>query len=166
MSDSFPTDLIQPCLLDRLCDDQPDVPGEGRNERVISMNRFREGVLRDLHWLLNTSSHLETEEFGEFPEVMDSVINFGIRDVSGLVQSEVDLFSFRKHIESRLRVFEPRLNPDKLKVTFIGPRGSHAQEATLRFEISGELWARPMPESFYAFTDIDLESGHLQLKRG
>ena len=48
---------IQPCLLDRLTDEAPESQKESRNERIISIRRYREGVLRDLVWLLNGKAH-------------------------------------------------------------------------------------------------------------
>ena len=53
---------IQPCLLDRLTAEKPESQKEGRNERIISVRRYREGVMRDLIWLLNGKSHTADEE--------------------------------------------------------------------------------------------------------
>jgi predicted component of type VI protein secretion system len=35
----------------------------------------------------------------------------------------------------------------------------------LMFEITGELWANPMPEQFMARTEFDVENGHCRLVR-
>ena len=50
-----PEEQLQPALLDRLTDDQPDKKLEPRMERVISKRRLRDAVLRDLTWLFNTT---------------------------------------------------------------------------------------------------------------
>ena len=49
-----------PCLLDRLRDDDPKNTEESRNQRVISAQRYKEAVLRDLRWLFNASAHPRT----------------------------------------------------------------------------------------------------------
>jgi len=157
------TDLIQPCLLDRLCDDDPKSTKESNLERSISMSQFRDAVLRDLGWLLNASAHSESE-LEDFPAVQDSVVNYGIRELSGVICSSIDPYEFAKYIEERLRVFEPRLDPRKLRVHMI--EVEHPEESTtLKFEITGDVWARPLPEPFYAMTEVDLETGALILQK-
>jgi type VI secretion system protein ImpF len=52
---------LQPCLLDRLTDDEPKNTQESRTQRVISLQRYRQGVLRDLQWLISASAHLPHE---------------------------------------------------------------------------------------------------------
>ena len=50
MAELTTQDKLQPALLDRLTDDEPDAKVEARDKRVISMRRLRECVLRDLSW--------------------------------------------------------------------------------------------------------------------
>jgi type VI secretion system protein ImpF len=57
---------LQPCLLDRLTDDEPKNSQESRSQRVISVQRYRQGVLRDLQWLFNSSAHLAYEGKNNF----------------------------------------------------------------------------------------------------
>jgi len=73
MAELTPLEKLQPCLLDRLTDDEPNISEESRNQRVISVQRYRRGVLRDLEWLFNTSAHLDEEgrekfRLSDFPE--------------------------------------------------------------------------------------------------
>ena len=56
MADLTSIDRLQPCLLDRLFDDDPRSRSETKQEKVISVKRFREGVKRDIEWLLNSKS--------------------------------------------------------------------------------------------------------------
>lgn len=157
---------LQPCLLDRLLDDQPDKPDESRSDRVVSLARYREAVLRDLGWLFNCTAHIEGDPLYDNPGLRSCVLNFGVRDLSGLVSDSVDLEHYRRQIVETLFAFEPRLNRSKLDVRFTSPtsvgRGrarSAAPLGVLCFEISGELFARPFPERFFARTEIDLETG-------
>jgi len=55
MPDVTPLEKLQPCLLDRLTDDEPRKQEESRSQRVISHQKYRRGVLRDLEWLFNSS---------------------------------------------------------------------------------------------------------------
>ena len=55
MADAAPSqDRLQPALLDRLTDEEPDRKLEPREQRALSKARLRQAVLRDLAWLFNT----------------------------------------------------------------------------------------------------------------
>jgi type VI secretion system protein ImpF len=153
---------LQPCLLHRLTDDDPSSRVESRSERVVSLSRYKESVLRDLRWLFNSSAHIQGDPIHDDPLIKTSVLNFGVRDLSGLVSDSIDLEQYRRQIIESLLAFEPRLNRHKLEVKFVdfdGAGSSTHRAGTLRFEVSGELFARPMPERFLARTEIDLETG-------
>ncbi len=61
MAELTPKERLQPALLDRLTDDEPEKPQESRDKRVLSTNRLRECVLRDLAWLFNASRMPDNE---------------------------------------------------------------------------------------------------------
>src|SRR5689334_12132579 len=109
MALAAPLERLQPCLFDRLIDDDPAQVQEGRAARVMSMSRYREGVLRDLSWLLNAAAHTEDEGLSEFPEVEKSVFNFGKRGLSGLVASAYDTNDLEDELVQTIRWFEPRI---------------------------------------------------------
>ena len=156
MADLF-GERIQPCLLDRLTDENPNAVKESRNERVISVKRYREGVLRDLIWLLNAKAHTAEDGLDEFPEVARSVLNFGTRDLCGLISSSLDLGTLEQEIAEAMRRLEPRINPGSLAVTAVS--GSQKFANGIAVEIRGDLWAYPVPEQLYIRTEIDLDTG-------
>jgi type VI secretion system protein ImpF len=156
MADPF-GERIQPCLLDRLTDENPEAVKESRNERVISVKRYREGVLRDLIWLLNAKAHTDRDGLDEFPEAARSVLNFGTRDLCGLISSSLDLRTMEQEIAEAMRRLEPRINPGSLAVTAVS--GSQKFANGIAVEIRGDLWAYPVPEQLYIRTEIDLDTG-------
>src|SRR5882762_249195 len=156
MPDFTPFEKLQPCLLDRLTDEDPQNTQESRSQRVISLSRYRRGVLRDLEWLLNASAHLPEEggsrwRLENFPEAERSVINFGTRQLSGLFAS--DMHELERHLTEALQLFEPRIISQSVSI--------HAsmERNLIDIEIRGELWANPLPEQLYVKTNIDLETG-------
>jgi type VI secretion system protein ImpF len=149
---------ILPCLLDRLTDESPDSRLEGRADRVISVQRYRAGVLRDLAWLLNAKAHLDDEAFSQMEEVRRSVVNYGIRDLCGQETSNLDPIELERDLLDAIKTFEPRIMPDTLEVKAL-PASDHASPNVLAFEIRGQLWAKPLPEQLYIKTEIDLETG-------
>jgi type VI secretion system protein ImpF len=57
-----------------------------------------------------------------------------------------------------IRAFEPRIDPDTLRVRM---RGSDGEGNTaLVFEIEGELWAQPVPLHLFLETSIEVETRH------
>lgn len=165
MAELAPLDRLQPCLLDRLTDEQSDLQVESRAQRVVSLTRFREGVLRDLRWLFNSQRHREQEGLGEFPQVDKSVFNFGLRDFAGLLSEGGDVREVEKEITETLLFFEPRIIRRTLQVKVFredstGPQRNPHQ---ISLQISADLWAQPLPEKFFAKTMIDLETGNCVL---
>lgn len=162
MADPALAERIQPCLLDRLTDDQPDNPKESRTARVISPARYRDAVLRDIRWLLNTSSRLESGEVADFSEVASSVLTFGIRDLCGRISTSVDVRELESELTDAIAHFEPRVIPGSLRIRAIED-ADHNSPSVLSFEIHADLWANPVPEHLFIKTEIDLETGHCQL---
>ena len=160
MPEITPFEKLQPCLLDRLTDDDPRNQQESRSQRVISASRYRRGVLRDLEWLLNASAHLPGEGKGrwnleDFPDAEHSVINFGTRQLSGMYAP--NMHELERHLIEALQVFEPRIIAQSVSI--------HAsmERNVIGIEIRGEMWATPMPEQLYIKTSIDLETGQCAL---
>jgi type VI secretion system protein ImpF len=156
-----PLDRLQPCLLDRLTDDEPGKREESRNQRIISLQRYKAGVLRDLEWLFNSIGHFPDEQagdvtFADYEEAFRSVINFGIRQLYGRLAPDVD--EIEKQLFDALIVFEPRINRRTLRVKVTIERNM------LSIELTGELWVHPLPERLFIKTEIDLESSECSVR--
>src|SRR5512140_3429227 len=95
MADLTAIEKLQPCLLDRLTDDEPEKREESRSQRVVSLQRYRRGVLRDLEWLFNAHGYLVTEglesfRLRDYPHAYRSVLNFGTRQLCGISSPDLD----------------------------------------------------------------------------
>jgi len=55
MVDLSSRDRLQPSLIDRLIDNDPEQHKESLDARVLSRQQLRAAVLRDLSWLFNDS---------------------------------------------------------------------------------------------------------------
>src|ERR1700694_3558130 len=114
-----PLDKLQPCLLDRLTDEEPGKREESRNERIISIQRYRAGVLRDLEWLFSSVGHFPDEPVGEvtfadYEEAYRSVINYGIRQLYGRLTPDIQ--EIEKQLVDAITVFEPRISRRTLRI--------------------------------------------------
>lgn len=160
MAELTPRDRLQPALLDRLTDDEPESRVESREQRVLSVRRLRECVLRDLAWLLNTTPLSQTEDLSDFPHAKQSTIDFGFTDLAGVTLSGLDPGELERRIREAIRCFEPRVLPKTLRVRAVFPEDPQHRNA-LAFEIEGELWGQPLPTALYLKSEIDLEDGSM-----
>lgn len=165
MAELTPSERLQPCLLDRLTDDAPDKTEESRNQRVMSIQRYRKAVLRDLAWLLNTYANAEKNGYDTFEEIQSSVLNFGVQNVAGMSASSLDVDEMRYELTDAIRRFEPRIIPNSISMV-ISMDPEEMSNRSLRFEIRGDLWAQPIPESLFIKTELDLETGKCMISRG
>lgn len=160
MSDAIPLERLQPCLLDRLTDDEPNKSEESRNQRIISIQRYKRGVIRDLEWLFNASAHLPWEKIQDrtledFPEAFKSVINYGIRHLCGMLAPNME--DLERAMIQALHVFEPRILRNSVKIK------ASLELQVVTFELQGEIWANPVPEELFIRTKVDLEGGSASL---
>lgn len=147
---------LQPCLLDRLTDDEPNKAQESRAQRVISIQRYRQGVMRDLEWLFGASAHLPQEgncpfSLEDYPEAYRSVINFGTRHLFGLMM--LSMRDLERQLTEALYTFEPRIMSNTLKVR------SRIVANMVALDVEGDLWANPLPEHLHIKTMVDIEGG-------
>jgi len=165
MAELTPQERLQPSLLDRLTDDSPDARVESREQRVLSWQRLRESLRRDLAWLLNCV-HLEaTEDLAAFPLVAKSTVNYGIPDLSGMPVAGVDVEQLQKRVRQAILDFEPRLLRKSLGIRVDARREQMSRNA-LVFLIEGEMWAQPVPQSMFLRTEMDLETGQVTVQEG
>lgn len=142
---------------------------------VISMERLREAVLRDLGHLLNTVSleSLESEDAGtsaglfeRLPAARDSVVNYGIPALAGRIRTAEDYEELTGAIERAIARFEPRLKEVRVSVeeTSASTKGPLRNPVTLLIE--GELWGYPLPEALRLRTVLDVEDGKALIETG
>lgn len=164
MPELLPQDRLQPALLDRLCDDAPDRTVESVEERVLSRNRLRDAVLRDLSWLLNAMQPTVRDGIAAWPEVENSVINFGMPCFSGETASTLDITELERAIRESLLRFEPRIIPGTLKVSTEQQENMLDWHNVVGVRISAQIWAQPIPLELLLRTELDLESGQVQVR--
>jgi type VI secretion system protein ImpF len=146
--------LVTQSILDRLTDVE-DWPAT----RSQSTRFFRDGLKRDLEWLLNTRQP-PLDQIASKPAAKASVINFGLPDISSLgLNNSSDQRSLRVAIETCLRNFEPRLMD--IRVTL---ESSDTTDRRLRFHIEGNMKLDPAPEEISFDTVLELVSGEYKVK--
>jgi type VI secretion system protein ImpF len=161
MPELTPKERLQPSLLDRLTDDEPNLKQESRDMRVLSPARLRTSVLRDLSWLFNTTNMAALHDLEPFPEVVRSVLNYGLPDLAGHTISSIDGAQLEQILKQAILNFEPRLIADSVRVRLVTDADSSHNNMSLIVE--AQLWSQPLPLSLYLRTEIDLEDGDIRI---
>jgi len=158
-----PQDRLQPALLDRLTDDEPEKKHEPREARVISKIRLRQSVLRDLAWLFNATKLETGRNLSTFPYARRSVLNFGLPSLSGNTASSIDITDLARSIREAILTYEPRILPATLDIRTTTEGGDLEHHNVIGVDIRGELWAQPVPLEFLVRTEFDLETGKVRI---
>lgn len=158
-----PQDRLQPALLDRLTDDEPDKKREPREQRVLSKSRMRQAVLRDLTWLFNSTRLESGTEMDGLPYAQRSVVNFGLPALSGQTASTLEIHDLERNIRQAIIDFEPRILAETLEVKAVVEMSQLDHHNVIGIQIHGQLWAQPVPLELLIRTEIDLETGKVQI---
>jgi type VI secretion system protein ImpF len=163
MAELTSKERLQPSLLDRLSDDATHEAQESRDKRVLTMRGLRKAVLRDLGWLLNSTSLGSVQSLEAYPLVTQSVLNFGLPDLAGRTATGLDRGELGRRIRQAIWDFEPRILRDSVQVLPLMQTGANASQNYVAFEIHGQLWGQPLPERLYLKTELDLEAGEVRV---
>jgi type VI secretion system protein ImpF len=163
MSDHSLTERLQPSMLDRLTDEDPTKSKETRDSRVIDLRRLRDIIQRDLSWLLNTFDNSTIVDADRYPNVLNSVLTYGVREVAGEYSTQNRALMIRESIQRAIEKFEPRILPSSLHVVLRDNK--EAGQSMVTFDIAAEMWAQPLPMELYLRSEVDITTGELRLER-
>lgn len=139
--------LTLPSILDRLLDDEPDIT-QSAGSLLFELPQFRRSLARDLEALLNTRTMDQVELFDAHPLANDSMLQFGIPDLSGVsLLNPDDREMLRERLRKAIERHEPRLS--RVRISLDAPR---ELERHLRFRVDAVLKVHPHrpPVSFDA----------------
>jgi len=154
---------LQPALLDRLIDDEPDNRREAEERRVMSKSELRQAVLRDLAALFNSVQPLGSAA-AQYPLLAESVLNYGLPPLSGQLASRLDVGVLEGAIREAIVRFEPRILADTLHVRALEWSSVLDTHNVIEFEIRGHLWSQPVPLEILLRTQLDLEAGQIEVR--
>lgn len=153
---------LQPSLLDRLTDLRPDKEKESSSQQQLSQQQYKDAVIRDLAWLLNSSAMESVIDLEDYPSVRKSVLNYGMPDISGHTSSSIDTWKMEKALKKAIYEFEPRIIPNTLKLDVRSDPDTMSHNS-LEFEIEGVVFEQPMPFQIALRSRLDLECGEFDI---
>jgi type VI secretion system protein ImpF len=157
-----------PSLRDRLKDRRPD--GLPLDDHFLTSDQLRAQVRSSLQNLFNATNLETSVPMEAWPRMRRSVMNFGVPDLTGKLASGIDAGGLERQLRDVILAFEPRLRPDSVRVRVTTTRadGVVDPERPLSFEISGEIYATPVPEQIFVSStwDVELNKASLAVELG
>lgn len=138
-------------LVDRLTEHE-----QWPTTRGSSLRMYREGIKRDVEWLLNSRKpHVEMVD--RYPAACDSVFNFGLPDLTYLRghDSNAVLLAILK----ALRTYEPRIREPRVYLVRMDDLAR-----SIRFHVDGMLVLEDGEEEISFDTVLEIISGEYEVK--
>ncbi len=109
------------------------------------MKTYRNHVLRDLRWLLNSRCQPRASEIHRYRHAASSTLNYGLQDMVGMLDSRIEPEDVIEAVRTAVIRYEPRIVPASVSVSLIGNPQTFDIDA-FGLEIHGDLWAQPVNE--------------------
>ena len=109
------------------------------------MKTYRDHVMRDLRWLLNSRCHPRNSPIHTYKRVASSTLNYGLQDMVGALESQIEPEDMVIAVRTAIIRFEPRIIASSVMVSLVGGIHSFNSDA-FSLEIQGDLWALPINE--------------------
>jgi type VI secretion system protein ImpF len=145
--------LITQTLIDRFILSQDRWP----KTRKESVDKYREGIRRDLEWMLNTRQPV-MPILSELPETAKSVFNYGFPDLHTFDNSGKNPETVSGALERCIRTFEPRIEQAKVFLT-----RADTSARSLKFHIEGVIRYEDTHEDVKFDTVLEIISGEYEV---
>ena len=139
-------EVIAP-LFDRLTDSEPDVPGEARPFRSLTIGQLKDSIKKEVSTILNTREcriPFGLRAINNMEEVPEDIMSYGLPDFSKFDVSNVTgQRQIAKYIEDVLPLYEPRMNQVRVEILQYDNKNQ-----SLTISVSGNVTIIPLPERF------------------
>jgi len=157
---SWKDDVLRGSVLDRL------IAGEGSGGSsssygYVGVRELRDSVALHLEWLLNSKRWCPWD-LEAFKEARESNLTYGLPDLSTYSwRSGKDAGRIGEFIKEAIRRFEPRLQPQSIKVEVL-PAGG-VDDFSVGFRIHGILNVDPIREPVTFNSDMDMTTNEIHV---
>lgn len=143
--------------------------GSGARSRIRQRVPITERILRaevshDLESLMNCISLDSTVDLEAFPRVRKSILNFGFPDIANRTVDELQGADLDREIETVIRLYEPRLVADTVRVA--RDQGIDSMtELKIRYVVNGDLSCEPLNVPVEFVAQVEVTTGKIQIAR-
>lgn len=147
---------------------------DASGERIIAGRRssarrpadeatLRHELSEDLVSLLNTISLESSEDLSEYSFVANSILNFGLADLTRISIDESAVDNIASQLRTALCAHEPRLAASSIEVE--RDRSVDPRTLKIRFNIRADMLASPMDVPVNFIADVELDSAKMRISR-
>ena len=138
---------------------------EGRNTRQRRGDEFalKRDLSVDLVALMNTINLDSAQSLEGLDYVRDSVLNYGLPDVSFLHSEEVGVDAIRDHLAHVLMTYEPRIIADTINID--KEVKTNEVDQRVQFSVSCEMFCTPVDVAVNFVAELEVSSGKVNLTR-
>ncbi len=151
---------VPPSIMERLR--SGGVTDRAATDLRVDIEGMRAEVLRHVQALLNTRL-AQGDELEGFPEARNSLLSYGVPDLSSYFHgNDTDTKRLTSSIERAIRMFEPRLDPQSLRVESIADKDDSRLHKRLR--IHAVMRVHPFRSQIQFDTRIEIDTGAVVVK--
>jgi type VI secretion system protein ImpF len=151
----------KPYVLRRLTDFDPSAKKE-TTLHTITIGQVKEDIFDNIAMLFNSRSFLLHDEDTWPEEVEASVLGYGLPDYCGKSYSMEERERLRSVIARQLQIFEPRLDPESIRVDFL--ESPEVPSFLIDFRVSGLIRVGEVSEEVLFVSRLNLETGNTEIK--
>jgi type VI secretion system protein ImpF len=147
----------------RVVDGERVIEGRGARQRRGDETALKRDLSLDLVSLMNTINLESADDLSRFSYVRNSVVNYGLPDITRLTSDEVGVDGIRDQIVRALTLYEPRIIADTITVD----KDVKLDEADqrVRFSVSCEMFCAPADVAVDFVAELEISSGKVNLTR-
>lgn len=135
------------------------IAGRRSVKTAVTETQLRAQLSRDLNTLLNTVNLDSAYDLSGLDRVRDSILNFGIPEISDRTIDEDRTADIVTEIETALSTFEPRLIRNTIKVR--RDESVDPDSLRIRFIVTGDMSCDPVAVPVEFVADMEIDSGKL-----
>jgi type VI secretion system protein ImpF len=133
------------------------------SRRSLSDGALRALLAEDLSNLLNTIAFESAapEMVEGLDRVRNSIVNYGLPDISNRTAGEVRLREIKTELREALLRYEPRLLKRGMEIT----QNPDKRDGQASFLVRADMRADPVPTSVEFVTDVEFDTGEIRISR-
>ncbi len=153
-------DRYFPCLLSQITRGNVDDSSDDEN---FLHDIIQKEVLLNLNMLFNSRMRRMDDEIKLYPEIKNSVVNFGLVDFCGMDCNEENFELIKREIILQISYFEPRLNADTVLIKRI--ESEKSDRCSFSLHIEAQFAIEEIKDSFECNFYMELETGKATFRK-
>jgi type VI secretion system protein ImpF len=147
----------------RIVDGERVIEGRHSRQRRSDEPALKRDLSIDLVALLNTINLNSAISLKDLDYVRDSILNYGLPDITHLTSEEVGVNGIRDQLIHALMTYEPRIISESINVD--KEVKTNEVDQRVQFTVSCEMYCTPVDIALSFVAELEISSGKVNLTR-